>query len=437
MIKMKTKALAALLSCVTISGAYAATPQTSGVAYTIAHQVNIRNEAGNKGAIVAQLPIGADVEIGEVISRENRRWAMIFVRHPWNSTVPVSEGWIDISLLDTEKPNAKNLLAAAKNAGNPQLQRLLAERALALDPQSDEISAYIQSLIDADPAGTRRLQTILSDFAKRQPVSDEPVKRIYEYYSGVLTLFAEVQDQKITMITGKSPVAPEYFRENRYYRSYSGNRPTGLVRTEMRINQSLLTFVQPVLARYFPDPGLQFPEGVNSAEIHTLVTNYPLAKERPVRAITAQDKAVLKTLTLQWIQQQPKAERSNMMKLLSNQPISQHQDVRIKWFAGNLNKNGQIFLIGQWVFSSPSDVHYNNDPFYMSLVMIAEQQTDGSFKLARGSGNLYCEVDSTVDLTDDGTDEIYLECPQMEDASNYKILQRGKTGWEWIAEKSR
>jgi GTP-sensing pleiotropic transcriptional regulator CodY len=25
----------------------------------------------------------------------------------------------------------------------------------------------------------------------------------------------------------------------------------------------------------------------------------------------------------------------------------------------------------------------------------------------------------------------------MEDASNYKILQRSKTGWEWVAEKSR
>jgi hypothetical protein len=63
-----------------------------------------------------------------------------------------------------------------------------------------------------------------------------------------------VQDQKITMITGKSPVAPEYFRENRYYRSYSGNHPTGLVRTEMRINQSLLTFVQPVLGAIFRIP---------------------------------------------------------------------------------------------------------------------------------------------------------------------------------------
>jgi hypothetical protein len=54
---------------------------------------------------------------------------------------------------------------------------------------------------------------------------------------------------------------------------------------------------------------------------------------------------VLKTLTLQWIQQQPQTERSNMLKLLRNEAISQHEDIRIKWFAGNLNKNGQIFLI--------------------------------------------------------------------------------------------
>lgn len=427
----------ALLTAVPNTG-YAGVPEASTFGYTIAHQVNLRSEAGAQAPVIALLPVNTAVDVAEIIQKDKRNWAKVYIRSPISSVDNLIEGWLDLGVLDTEKPDSKKLFKAAKASNNPHLQRLFAERAFAMEPMSVEIPAFIETLIPgSDPATAKRLQTILSGVRQRQPVSDEPVKKIYDYYGGVLKPFAEVRDQKITMITGKTVGTPEYFTENRYYPAYSGNTRTGLVRTEMRIFKSDSSDVQGVLASYLPDAAVPDPENFNGKDIHSMVTNYALAPDRAKREVNAQEKALLKKLTLQWIQQQPKSERQNLLKVVQNESVIQQGDVKLNWYSGHMNQSGQQFLIGQWTFSSPSDAHYNNDPFYAALVMIAEQQADGSFKLARGSGNLYCEVDSLVDLNGDGTDEIYVECQRMEDASYYKILQRGKAGWDWVPEKTR
>jgi hypothetical protein len=59
----------ALLSAVHSAG-YAGVPESGTAGYTIAHQVNLRSEAGAQAPVIALLPVNTAVDVAEIIQKD-------------------------------------------------------------------------------------------------------------------------------------------------------------------------------------------------------------------------------------------------------------------------------------------------------------------------------------------------------------------------------
>ena len=101
---------------------------------------------------------------------------------------------------------------------------------------------------------------------------------------------------------------------------------------------------------------------------------------------------------------------------------------------GQLSRDGRLALIGSWVLGSMSESHYGDeDTLHEALLIIAEQQPDGSFKFVTGSGSMAedgCAYFDHADIDLNGTDEILLECDALEGSYVYGVIKRKKSKWQ-------
>jgi hypothetical protein len=93
-------------------------------------------------------------------------------------------------------------------------------------------------------------------------------------------------------------------------------------------------------------------------------------------------------------------------------------------------KNGKVFLVGNVVVGSANP---NDETVYGQLLLIAEEQGDGTFRLAFSGlpeERYNCRYFNHADLDGDGVDEIVLSCINSEMPESYSLLKRKDGRWK-------
>lgn len=149
-----------------------------------------------------------------------------------------------------------------------------------------------------------------------------------------------------------------------------------------------------------------------------------------MRTVSKDEEAILQKLGTAFVkssQLDPK-ERQAILKLIRKGVSSSISAV------GSLGRDGRVMLMRNWVVGSMDDAHYGGEyDVYASILIIAEQQQDGSFRLAPGSDSIAgmgCSLNDHVDIDGDGVDEIFLSCEQLEGQYSYALMKRIAGRWQ-------
>lgn len=214
----------------------------------------------------------------------------------------------------------------------------------------------------------------------------------------------------------------EFRGRGHFYNLYSQGVKTGTVVTEAQFDCRVQKCPFTTFARHITSDGVLAVGG-------GIATTFKLPeKVHPTGKFTSQHAATLRKMATVWVTSNP---GTPPYKKALRQIIDQ-QDATA-FFTGTYTEDGKVMLIGNWVIGSMNDQHYGaDDEIYESLLIIAEQQNDGRFRLASGSGSISdsgCSYFDHLDIDGDGVDEIFLQCAQLEGSYSYEYLKRVNGKW--------
>jgi len=345
-------------------------------------------------------------------------------------------GWIATDLLVRQEPTLADLIAQFDKTPRADLptRRKWAERAAALDPLSvqsrDRLLGTLEKMND-----TKAIETAKRTFAaylSNQP-SSSVAKLIFYSSSHIggkfLEPIAEVKDGQVVFRDFGPSVGYEYRDRGRSYYLYSEGKNIGSVVTEAKFDCHVEQCPQQTLVRQ-----VMPPRGTEPG--FWLATNFALPSAvRTTRKPTAQEKAALLKMANAWVdasEMRPN-DKQEFRRHLKQTDKGEYKGVSMT--IGSLGTDGRIMLIGNWFLGSMGDQHYGTgDEVNESLLIIAEQQKDGTFRQAKGSGSIAehgCTYFDVLDLDGDGVDELFLACEQLEGQYSYALTKRVKNEWQF------
>lgn len=87
-------------------------------------------------------------------------------------------------------------------------------------------------------------------------------------------------------------------------------------------------------------------------------------------------------------------------------------------------------LVGLWGLGTFNDAHYSNSAF-IAFLLIAEPNKNGTYEIAFADTNPDdCWISDHADLNGDGTDEILLNCAQLEGLKSMSLMRRKGNQWK-------
>lgn len=394
--------------------------------YVIVSSANVHTEPRKNSSIFVTLPIAAEVTFMKF--SEDKIWINI------NSAAVSLEMdaqtlWIAADSLSRAPPRLDNLITQYDKTPKENLaeRRKWAERAAALDPLNlNAQKRLIDTLTEmSDPAALDAAKKTFEQYHMHQPsLAQGGTQRIFGYNGSLVSIVGGFQSGK-SVTLGVEENA-DFHNRGQFYYLYSRGRPVGYVVTQMRFNCAVHECPQDIPARYISLPNTEpHPKGV--------ATNFPLLeKQASDIRITKEQKTMLWKMAQTWIKSSDLSgkEKKLFLKKISTPSFKPDLDV------GQLTQDGKLFLVANWAIGSMDAQHYSDggdDDFYESLLIIAEQQQDGTFKLAKGSGSLTengCTYSDRADIDGDGTDELLLKCEQLEGSHDYRLLKRIGDKWK-------
>lgn len=429
-----------MLVLLTLPSAFADDFKANDKVYIASSVASIRTAPHDKAPIAATLPIGTKVSyVGSVADvagalnkecdgadpKKSQKWSCICVPKFRVDYGVYWCGWIGRDLLSIKQVKFADLLAKLDKTPADRLmeRKKWAERAVAFDPLHEPAR---KSLIDVlkkldDNKALESTQRWL-DVYTVAPAQTRGTKLIFLYNGTFLEPIAEYEDGRITMDGFDQSSNEEFRSRGQSYNLYSRGRRLGMVVTEAQFDCRVLLCPQQTIARAVPSEANTRPTG--------LVTNFALSNaERPLRTVSKDEEAILQKLGTAFVkssQLDPK-ERQAILKLIRKGVSSSISAV------GSLGRDGRVMLMSNWVLGSMDDAHYGGEyDVYASILIIAEQQQDGSFRLAPGSGSIAergCSMIDHVDIDGDGVDEIFLSCEQLEGQYHYALAKRSAGKW--------
>lgn len=434
----------AILSLIASPHAFSGEFQREGKIFIASSAANVRTEPDDAAPIAGKLPIGTNARFAGSTSAsvfdaitectgtatENiNKWSCICL-----DDLPVEDdglwcGWTLTDLLAKDKPTLSDLIAKYDKTPPNELpeRRKWAERAAALDPMSAESQDRLLDVLKKmnDVKALEGAKRSFANYAKNKPLSEMGEKLIFTFSGGHLEPIAEIKNGEIVFSSFDANTNYEFRDRGHFFNLYSHGLQIDTVVTETQFNCLVETCPTRTIARL-----------IGKSEIMNddllVATNFSLRQRNgPSRRISAQDEAILLDMANAWID-------------ASSWPIESKEKLRAyigqedsgALAVGMLDRDGRVMLIANFSIGSMDAQHYGSEEdIYESLLIIAEQQDDGTFQQAAGSGSIAgngCLYFDNIDIDDDGTDEIFLACAQLEGSYSYGMAKR--VGDRWLTQ---
>lgn len=328
-------------------------------------------------------------------------------------------GWVSSELLGKHAPQFAELIEKYQSTAtaNTSERRKWAERATALDPLNPVAQQNLLSVLK-DVGDQTTISVAERSFAAYQNPQTSPSNRklIFSVTNGLMEPIGEVSNGKFVSPGFSQKTNYEFRKRGQMYGLYRSGTQIGWVVTESQFDCMIKTCPTNVVVRTFPDRDLQ----------GAIAINFSLPpRKSEASSITPEQKKLLAAFAEKWI-------KSNLSGKARKAVLEKIQLEEASFGAGAL-QNGKGVLFANWVVGSMNDQHYGDpDDVYESLLIIAEQQQDGTFRPAHGSGSITengCVYFDNGDFDSDGIDEIILRCDQLEGSYNYGVMKRVKGVW--------
>jgi hypothetical protein len=407
--------------------------------YVIVSSANARTAPRMDASVFVTLPIGTRVLFEDSsdklaspncrteVKPDDKKWICFRGVLSYEMDAPIL--WIAADSLGRTPPQLEDLIARHDKTPkeNPAERRKWAERAAALDPLNPDARKRLIDILTEIrdlPALAAAKKTFESYQAPQPSLAQAGIQRIFAYNNGNLVpVVAGLKSGKVVPL--ERGETADFHKRGQFYHLYSHGRKVGYVVTEMQFNCAVYECPQDIQVRYVPLSHKNAPPS-------GIATNFPLSEIRVPGPITTQQKAILWKMARAWIESSGLDEKDKKLfwERISKPTFQPVLDV------GQYANDGRIFLVGNWTVGSMNDEHYGaagDDNLYLSLLIIAEQQGDGSFRLANGSGSLAdsgCSYVDHLDIDGDGMDEPLLGCEQLEGSHDSRFLKRQAGKWQ-------
>jgi len=305
---------------------------------------------------------------------------------------------------------------------NNEIRRELAEKAVALDPWSNEAhKRLIEVLTEANDskASDAAIDTFQHYQAHQPQIPKGELPTIFYYDGDRIRPFAA---NVMGVIKAANPKAAS--QRGTFFNIYSDSKE-GLAVTMQSFS------CEPRCPGRIPVRNLDIDgKPTNSKLKGVYATNFIWTEtNKSLPAVTSVQKLMLTNILNEKIVSYS-GEAASMAK-------EKIKSGGIEMMSGQLSEDGRIFLVASLHIGSASDSHYSDIPFVSEFVIL-EQQKDGDF--IKASTNVsdfitkYCNISSVLrDMTGDGTDEIITYCNDSvegpDDDNLNGILQRIKNQW--------
>jgi hypothetical protein len=390
----------------------------------IAGQLPIGTKGRFRGT-PAQVAAGPNKECAGADSKTNPKWSCVcFDSLPIPETQTAWCGWVSKELLSSKEPKLADLISEFNKTSPANFleRKKWSERAIALDPINMQAQKQLLETLEklSDTAGAEAAKRSFDNYLSPSFSISEP-RILFSFSYGLLEPIAEFKHGELFFRDFNNATQLDFRNRGRLYYLYSQGNNAGAVETTARFNCGIQRCPAQVLARALPTNPAFKPSSGLATNFELIQTN---ASSRPA---TKEERAMLLRMANAWLDQ-------------SKKPAKEKQAFRkfLKEAAGSVaiaswNKDRQPTLIGNWSMGSENDRHYGaEDDYYESLLIIAEQQNDGTYKRASGSGSISqegCSYFDHIDINGDGTDEIILLCEGLEGSYSYRLMQRSSSGW--------
>lgn len=402
---------------------------------------SVRTEPLDNAPIAAKLPIGTDAtyigspsevaagpnkECGGADPNRDHKWSCICVTSLRIDYGVHWCGWVARNLLAGKQPRLADIIAEYDKTPADQIteRRRWAERAVALNPLSAQARERLIDVLEKlnDTKAIEAAKRSFDSYSASQPRATG-AKLIFFFDGRYLEPIAELKEGELAFRAFEQSANYEFRSRGHFYNLYSDGRKIGTVVTEAEFDCRVQRCPQQTIARsVVTDTATDVVSG--------LATNFALSNaDRFPRKASKNEEAALQKMGTALVRSSKLSAKAKKTFLASIQQSNSSPVLAI----GALGRDGRVILIGNWTIGSMNDAHYGDvDDVYESILIIAEQQKDGTFRLASGSGSIAesgCSYANHVDVDGDGIDEILLGCNQLEGQYSYAFAKRVEGKW--------
>jgi hypothetical protein len=437
-----------MLAFLTVHSSFADDFRWEETIYINSSVASVRTEPLDNAPIAAKLPIGTaatyigspsvvaagpNKECGGADPRRDHKWSCICVISLRVDHGVQWCGWVARDLLAAKQLGLADIVAEYDKTPSDQIteRRRWAERAVALDPLNAQARERLIDVLEKlnDTKALEAAKRSFDSYSTSQPRATG-AKLIFSFYYGrYLEPIAELKEGQLAFRDFDQSANYEFRSRGRFYNLYSDGRKLGTVVTEAQFDCRIQQCPQQTIARsVLTDATGGVVSGL--AVVRGLATNFALSNaDHSTRKVSKNEEAALQKIATSLVNKSsklsPKAKKTFLASI-------QQSDSSPILAIGSLGRDGRVMLIGNWTIGDMNDAHYS-DGIYESILIIAEQQKDGTFRLASGSGSLAdmgCGYSNHLDVDGDGIDEIFLSCNQLEGQYSYALAKRVEGKWQ-------
>lgn len=403
---------------------------------------SVRTEPLDNAPIAAKLPIGTDAtyigspsevaagpnkECGGADPHRDHKWSCICVTSLRVDYGVHWCGWVARDFLAAKQIRLADIIAEYDKTPADQIteRRKWAERAVALDPLSAQARERLIDVLEKlnDTKALEATKRSFDSYSASQPRATG-AKLIFFFDGRYLEPIAELKEGQLAFRDFDQSANYEFRSRGRFYNLHSDGRKIGTVVTEAQFDCRVQQCPQQTIARaVLTDTTTDVVSG--------LATNFALSNaDRSTRKASKNEEAALQKMGTTLVKSSKLSPKAKKIFLASIQKSDSSPILAI----GALGRDRRVMLIGNWTIGSMNDAHYGDvDDVYESILIIAEQQKDGTFRLASGSGSIAdsgCSFANHLDIDGDGVDEILLSCDQLEGQYSYALAKRVEGKWQ-------